>query len=244
MKNIPRIYINERIEIGRNIKISDDILHYLKKVMRTDACLIFNDGDEYNARLVPTLPPKSAISSGPGDSWFLIPVSKTNRPDPSNSLTLAFAPIKQARLEEMLSMATQMGVGKLQPVITDRTNEHHIKWDRIKKIIIESAEQSGRNSIPELLPTQKFCEFLQVTSLIFADERMAQTDTNVGAENFPPLRPATVLIGPEGGFSDAEFTALDAAGATGINLGRTILRAETAAVAALAQLLYRPLADT
>lgn len=236
MRNIPRIYLNENLEVGKSFPISKDIAHYLKDVMRTDKCLVFNNGEEFEAELVP-------------DSRFLVPTSKTGRPDPSNELTLAFAPIKQARLEEMLSMATQMGVARLQPVVTDRVNEHHVKWDRIRKIIIEAAEQSGRNSVPELMEPMEFDAFLEGTGdLVFADERLANPHPRVSSSltlarnSIPPRKrgrksPGTILIGPEGGFSEKEFAALDVAGAAGISLGKTILRAETAAVAAIAKIV-------
>ena len=221
MKNIPRIYIDEPLAGGKQVKLSDGALHYLQKVMRADKFLAFNGGKEFHADL-------SVIGS------------ETGRADPSNGLTLAFAPIKQARLEEMLSMATQMGVAKLQPVITDRVNEHHVKWDRIRKIIIEAAEQSGRNSVPLLAASRKFDEFLQMQkNLVFADERL--TDSGIIPDNFAQAQnfrnDTTILIGPEGGFSDKEFAALDKAVAVGIGLGKTILRAETAAVAAIAKIL-------
>jgi len=135
-------------------------------------------------------------------------------------------------------MATQMGVARLQPVIMDRVNEHHTNWPRLKKIIIEAAEQSGRNSVPRLCVPFTFNGFLQEAEpgkLFFADERFAHDAS-------APLIPRTVqedaiiLIGPEGGFSDKEFDALDKSGATGMGLGKTILRAETAAVVAIAKL--------
>ena len=141
----------------------------------------------------------------------------TEHKDPSNKIVFCFAPIKQSRMEEMLNSATQMGVAVLQPVITDRTTERFPKWGRIEKIITEAAEQSGRNSIPKLLTPIKFSE-LNKKDLIFADERATQinTDCKLKIEN------CTLLIGPEGGFSVAEFSALDAAGATKISLGKTI----------------------
>ncbi|MDR0741307.1 MAG: 16S rRNA (uracil(1498)-N(3))-methyltransferase [Rickettsiales bacterium] len=217
MKNIPRIYVDEKIEIGKHISISKETLHYLQKVMRTDNCIIFNNGEEFEANLIP-------------NPSFLIPVSPTGRIDPSNNLALAFAPVKKT--DDMLNMATQMGVAKLQPVITARTVARHINWKRIEKIIIEAAEQSGRNSVPELLPPIEFAD-LDKANLIFADERAAR-----GREfEKPPAVATVILIGPEGGFSDAEFDALDAAGAIGMSLGKTILRAEVAAVAALARTL-------
>jgi 16S rRNA (uracil1498-N3)-methyltransferase len=219
-KNIPRIFINENLEIGKQISASKEITHYLTRVMRTDECLVFNNGAEYVAKII---------------NNQLSVISLTEHPDPCNNITLCFAPIKKT--DDLINMATQMGVKKLQPVITDRTVAHHINWDRMRKIIIEAAEQSNRNSIPELLPPMKFSQMCNLQSakcnLIFGDERMAynQIDTNCTLR----FANCTLLIGPEGGFSDAEFAALDASNAIGVSLGKTILRAEVAAVALLAK---------
>lgn len=219
MKNIPRIFIDENLEIGKSVSVGKDISHYLSKVMRTDTCLIFNDGDEFNAKLS-------------DDLKSLIIFDKTNHIDPSNNITLCFAPIKKT--DELVNMATQMGVGVLQPVITARTVAHHINWDRMRKIMIEASEQSNRNSIPKLLEPIKFQD-LNKKDLIFADERCAY-DKNIDNSSFL-ISNSSLLIGPEGGFSDDEFSALDAAGAKSMSLGGTILRAETAVVAALAKIL-------
>jgi len=219
MKNIPRIYIDDPLAPGKPIKLSDEVLHYLKKVMRTDKFLVFNSGQEFHADL--------SVIGAP-----------TGRPDPSGNFTLAFAPIRQARLEEMLAMCTQLGVAKLQPIVTERTTQHHINWNRIKKIIIESSEQSGRNSIPELATPQKFDEFIKNKNLFFADERFANDSLSASCLMLPVQNDCVVLIGPEGGFSDTEFAALDNAGAIGISLGKTILRAETAAVVAITKLVH------
>lgn len=208
---------------GKSIPVNKDIMHYLTRVMRTDECLVFNDGMEYSAKV---------LNSG------LLILGLTDHPDPANDITFCFAPIKKT--DEMLNMATQMGVAVLQPVITDRTVAHHVNWARMQKIIIEASEQSNRNSVPKLLQPQKFGEFLKEQGagtrnrLVFADERFAHE--NKKPSSIIP-HPSSILVGPEGGFSDAEFAALDAAGAVGISLGRTILRAETAAVAALAKLI-------
>ncbi len=226
MKNVPRIYIDQKIKVGQQIPVPKETLHYLQKVMRTDRCLVFNDGVEYIANLIP-------------DSLKLIPDSATDRPDPSNDITFCFAPIKKT--DDMLNMVTQMGVAKLQPVITDRTVAHHVNWERMKKIIIEAAEQSNRNSIPELLPPVKFSDLMHNVQsakckLIFADERAAHgknmdDDCNLNFER------CALFVGPEGGFSDAEFATLDESGAVGISLGKTILRAEVAAVALVTKIL-------
>ena len=232
MQNLPRIFIDQTLEIGKAIPLTRDQTHYLTKVMRTDKCLVFNNGVEFMAQITP-------------DSALLNPTCATAHSDPSNNLTFAFAPIKQSRMEEMLNMATQMGAAKLQPVITARTTEKFPKWDRIRKIIIEAAEQSGRNNVPELLPAQKFAEFLERKKeegikVAFADERFAHTERKKEKgikENSVIPSTFCLLIGPEGGFSPQEFAALDESGAIGFSLGKTILRAETAAVAGLARIL-------
>ncbi len=236
MQNLPRIFINEKLEIGKQIPLSHDHAHYLTRVMRVSPgaddieFLIFNDGVEFGAKIVQDKSITYALCLVPSDHT-----------DPSNKIVFCFAPIKQSRMEEMLNAATQMGVAVLQPVITERTTERFPKWQRIEKIIIEASEQSGRNSIPKLLPPKKFNEFLKDAgrrmndeTLIFADERFAHTDKTISSIT---LHPSSIFIGPEGGFSVDEFTALDEAGAVGISLGKTILRAETAAVAALAKIM-------
>lgn len=220
MQNLPRIFINEKPEIGKQIPISKEQSHYLVKVMRANKCLVFNNGIEYQASII--------------DGKLKI-TGITEHTDPSNKIIFCFAPIKQSRMEEMLNAATQMGVAVLQPVITDRTTERFPKWGRIEKIIIEASEQSGRNSIPKLLPAIKFSE-LTKKDLIFADERFAHNKTNQNNRDLN-FANCTLLVGPEGGFSTAEFSALDDAGAIGISLGKTILRAETATVAALAKFI-------
>ena len=129
-------------------------------------------------------------------------------------------------------MATQMGVAVLQPVITERTVANHINWVRQQKIIIEAAEQSGRNSVPELKEPVKFMD-IDFDGLIVADERFAHGKEY---EKFSGVFDK-VLIGPEGGFSPKEFEKMDKAGVTGLALGKTILRAEVAAVVAISKVI-------
>lgn len=217
MKNIPRIFIDKNIESGTKIEINANISHYLTRVMRTNTCLIFHDGDEFNAELS-------------DDKKSLIVGNKTEHTDPVVDITLMFAPIK--RTDDLINMATQMGVRAFQPVITDRTNANHINWERMKKIAVEAAEQSNRNSVPNILAPIKFSD-IDLKNTVFADERAAygyKTNNRAGEIK-------SVLIGPEGGFSESEFTALDNAGAIGISLGKTILRAELAAAIAIAKVV-------
>ncbi len=216
MKNIPRIFAGSNLETGIQIPLSREIMHYLTRVMRTRQCLVFGGGNEYNA----------TISD---DDKGLIIGDKTSHVDPSNNITLMFSPIKHT--DDLINMATQMGVAKLLPVITARTVAHHINWERMRKIAVEASEQSNRNSVPEILPTVKFSD-LDLSNVVFADERAAY-----GKEMSNDFNTDKILIGPEGGFSDEEFSALDTSGARGISLGKTILRAETAAIVALSKII-------
>jgi len=215
MKNIPRIFIGNEIKSGNIIPVDKSVSHYLSHVMRRNDCLVFGGGSEYIAEL-----------NSDGKSLTIGP--KTEHTDPSGNIVLYFAPIK--RLDDMLNMATQMGVKTFVPVITERTVANHINWERMKKIVIEASEQSNRNSVPEIMSPIKFSE-LPFADLVFADERAAYgRDIPHEYKNVK-----NILVGPEGGFSDSEFETLDKNGARGISLGKTILRAELAAPIAISR---------
>ena len=217
MKNIPRIFVAENIASGIVIPVERSVSHYLTRVMRTTDCLVFGNGNEYSAVLS-------------DDGRVLTVGAQTAHPDPSNNIRLMFAPIK--RTDDLLNMATQIGVAEFLPVITARTNANHINWERMQKIVIEASEQSNRNSVPKILNPIKFSE-LDLSDVVFADERAAYgKELPSGAGDV-----TSILIGPEGGFSEEEFNALDAAGARGISLGKTILRAELAASIAIAKVV-------
>ncbi len=220
MQNIPRIFLDEFLETGKSVPVNKDTVHYLQRVMRRNDCLVFNNGVEYGAHL-----------DDAGKNMIID--EKTNHPDSANDLTLYFAPIK--RLDDLLNMATQMGVKKLQPVITNRTVANHINWERMRKIIIEASEQSNRNSIPELNSPVKFDD-LDFSKIIVADERAGH---GVDIENCKDITDSVygVFVGPEGGFSPDEFEKMDKANVRKISLGKTILRAEVAAVVAIAKVL-------
>lgn len=219
MQNVPRIYLNENLESGKSFPIDKDVVHYLRRVMRRDNCLVFNKGIEYTAILS-------------DDNKSIIIGEKTNRIDPSNDIVFYFAPIK--KIDEMLNMVTQMGVAVLQPVITERTVANHINWVRQKKIIVEASEQSNRNSIPELREPVKFDD-LDLNNLTVADERFAH---ELKLEN-KQIKSNRIFVGPEGGFSPKEFEKMDKAGVYGLSLGKTILRAEVAAVVAISKVLNK-----
>ena len=219
MQNVPRIYLDENLESGKTFPIDKDVVHYLRRVMRRDDCLAFNNGLEYNAILS-------------DDNKGIIIGEKTNHIDPSNDIIFYFAPIKKT--DELLNMVTQMGVAVLQPVITERTVAHHINWVRMKKIVVEASEQSNRNSVPELKAPVKFDE-LNFNNLIVADERFA----HIPDKEEKIIKSNRIFIGPEGGFAPKEFEKMDGAGVCPMSLGKTVLRAEVASVVAVAKVLNK-----
>ncbi|WP_332817161.1 16S rRNA (uracil(1498)-N(3))-methyltransferase [Sphingopyxis sp.] len=148
-------------------------------------------------------------------------------------LWLCFAPVKKARLDWIIEKATELGVARLQPVITERTIVERVKRERIEAQIIEACEQCGRTALPTLAEPVKLPQLLRDwpagRALLFADEAggapLAATDAPA---------PAAILTGPEGGFTERERAMLlDTPAVRRIALGPRILRAETAAIAAI-----------
>ena len=157
MKNIPRIFIGDDVQNGMIIPLTRETAHYLTHVMRCRNAIVFGGGNEFHATL--------------DDAGKNIIIGEnTGRADPSGDVTLYFAPIK--RTDDLINMATQLGVKKLVPVITEHTNAPHINWERMRKIAIEAAEQSNRNSVPEIAAPIKFAD-LDLSKIAFADERAA-----------------------------------------------------------------------
>lgn len=160
--------------------------------------------------------------------------SQTPRPD----LDYVFAPLKHARLDYMVQKAVEMGAGRLVPVMTRRTQASRVNTERMRANVIEAAEQCGILNLPEVLEPMPLARWLDglepARRLVFCDEAAPESDP------LAPLRaaihdPLAVLIGPEGGFDDTERRLLAARpGAITLSLGPRILRADTAAVAALA----------
>jgi len=217
MQNTPRIYIDQNIDTGNIVNIAKETAHYLHHVMRRTDCLVFNNGKEYKAELT-------------SDDKNIVVKEKTGHEDPSNNVILFFAPIK--RTDELLNMVTQLGVCAFQPVITDRTVANHINWPRMQKILIEASEQSNRNSVPKLLEPIKFDD-VDFSDVIIADERFAHEQKSSDSV----CKTNKVFIGPEGGFSQKEFDKMDSLHVQGIDLGKTILRAEVAGVVAVSKVL-------
>jgi 16S rRNA (uracil1498-N3)-methyltransferase len=166
---------------------------------------------------------------------MLLSVVEATRPQEAvPDLWLAFAPIKKGRVDWLVEKAVELGVARLLPVITQRTIVDRLNLERLNAHIVEAAEQCGRTALAQIEQPAKLGEFLrsldQKRTLYFADE----TGGGQPATGFAS-GPAVILIGPEGGFTPEEGAAILAMpNARAISLGPRILRAETAALAAVA----------
>ncbi|RMF11730.1 MAG: 16S rRNA (uracil(1498)-N(3))-methyltransferase [Alphaproteobacteria bacterium] len=233
-----RLFVKNPLTADQDFLLEPGQVHYLQHVMRRkpgDMVALFNGRDgEWSAR-IEDLAKKQAR---------LRPVVQIRSQEPAADLWLLFAPVKRARLDFIVEKATELGVGVLAPVFTRFTNAERVKESRMEAISVEAAEQSGRLTVPEVRPPQKLENLLNewdpARTLIFCDE---------GGE-VPPIahvladlmhQPAAVLIGPEGGFHRDERMRLKASAfVRAVSLGPRILRADTAAIAALA--LFQALA--
>lgn len=166
---------------------------------------------------------------------------QTRPPDRPGRITLAFAPLKSARLDYLVQKAVEMGAARLAPVLTRRTQMRGLKPEKLRAWAIEAAEQCGILSLPEIAPEMTLDAFLDLQAtdraLIFCDEDAPISDPVAALRQVDPAGPLTLLIGPEGGFDESERLRLLARkNVIRLSLGPRILRADTAAVAGLAAL--------
>jgi len=227
-----RLYVENDLQSGSQIEVASQAAHYLTHVLRLrdgDEILAFNGRDgEWKSRLKPE--GKKRL--------FLEPFEPTRPQPPASGLIYCFAPLKQGRLDYMVQKAVEMGAGVLQPVLTQHTQVPKLGTDRIKANAIEAAEQCGVLSLPECREAIRFDRLIdqwdQTWRLIFCDEGHESDDPLTILQGITP-GPVALLIGPEGGFSESERQTLRKLPfVTAIPLGPRILRADTAAVAAIA----------
>lgn len=209
--------------------------HYLMKVLRLEAGAllpVFNGVDgEWLAQLQPR--------GKKGCDLLILELLRPQTGGPS--VHYLFAPLKKARQDYMVQKATEMGVESLQPVLTRRTNVVRLKEERMKANIVEAAEQCGILRLPQLRPAVKLAQLLKEwptgVPLVFCDEAAQNLSPIESLSKLSPEAPLGLLIGPEGGFDDAERQTLqDLPFVHSLSLGPRIMRADTAAVAALALL--------
>ncbi len=228
-----RVYVDMPLHSALDIEASADQVNYLVNVLRLkqgDTTLLFNGIDgEWLAKITEATRKKCVLT-----------LEKQVRPQPQKTeLWYAFAPIKSARLDYMVQKAVEMGASRLIPVLTQRTQGTRLKLERIRANVIEAAEQCGILCLAEveqevkLEPFLQRCEALKTVSIIFCDENSAVNNPLSAVKQALGTIPC-VLIGPEGGFNEAErITIIKVPNTISISLGPRILRADTAAVAAL-----------
>ena len=227
-----RLYVSELLGDSKSIAATPEQFNYLANVLRMGEgaeILLYNGRDgEWKARL--NFPAKKKL--------ILTPVEQTRVQPPHPDLVFLFAPLKVGRLDYLVQKAVEMGAGTIQPVLTQHTQVQKIGIDRLQANVIEASEQCGILSVPVVHAPVKLETLLagwdSSRRVIYCDEDAA-TNNPVGKLGAIRERHLAVLIGPEGGFSDSERAMLRALPhVTPIPLGPRILRADTAAVAALA----------
>lgn len=228
-KSAPRLFVEHPLALGATVVIEGNPAHYLARVMRVAAgdavVLCDNITGEYAARV--TDADKRDVT---------LEVAEHMRPrEDVPDVWLCPALLKKDRFDLVLEKATELGAARIQPVITRRCVADKLNLERARSITTEAAEQCARTALPELSEPAKLDALLrdwpEDRRLFFADEEGggAAADEFVYHEG-----PAAILIGPEGGFDDAERAAIRAhPAARPVSLGPRILRGETAAIAAL-----------
>jgi 16S rRNA (uracil1498-N3)-methyltransferase len=227
-----RLFVEEDLGEGAVVAATPAQANYLRNVLRLapgDAVLLFN-GRHGEWRALVTEAGKRATA--------LRLVERVRAQEPGPDVDYLFAPLKRARLDYMVQKATEMGVARLRPVLTRRTVAERVNLERMRANAIEAAEQCGILRIPEVTEPQKLEHAIagwdRARALVFCDEGSDHVDLLAALARIEP-GPVAVLIGPEGGFDDEERELLSSQPfVTRIALGQRILRADTAAVAALA----------
>jgi 16S rRNA (uracil1498-N3)-methyltransferase len=229
----PRLYVDAPLGSGAEVALDRDAANHLCNVLRLtrgDAVLLFNGRDgEWRGTLAEA-----------GKRAALVRAEERLRPQPpANDLHYLFAPLKHARLDYVVQKAVELGASRLQPVLTRHTQVTRVNLERMQANVIEAAQQCGVLAVPDVAAPIKLDDAIADAArlLVFCDEDAEIADPvaalrAAAKDGVPPL---AVLIGPEGGFAEEERALLlRRANSVRLALGPRILRADTAAVAALA----------
>ena len=227
-----RLFVDQSIVSGAVVELSEKQSHYLANVMRCqkgDILQCFNASDgEFSCRIEVIDKKKTRLKAE----------ENIRRPKAEADIWLLFAPLKKDKTDFVIEKSVELGVSKIVPVITRYTNAEKIKTERFFAQAVEAAEQCGRLSVPVVSEAMEINKLLDSWNservLFFLDERRQGASV---AEIFALTKgvPAAVLIGPEGGFDEAEAQYLNKCSfVKNVSLGPRILRAETAALSALA----------
>ena len=231
MSNLPRLYVTDNLAPGSTFEANANQSNYLLRVLRLEQdapVLVFNGADgEWAATLIIK-----------GKSAHLTCEKQTRTQVFGPDLELAFSPLKKARTDFVIEKATELGARTISPVLTQFTQSQNVRTDRFRSLAIEAAEQTERLDLPTIHEAKKLTDFLAKhppkRPLFFCDESGKGEGLKQSLSAMKP-GPSTILIGPEGGFSEQERKMLrNIPAIRPVTLGPRILRGETAAVAALA----------
>lgn len=227
-RSLPRLFVHKPLAQWIEIEVDGAQAHYLANVLRLKegAELLVFDGDsgEWLARIVLVRKGRLKLSVE----------RKTREPEIIPDVWLAFAPVKRQATDWIIEKATELGAARLIPVMTQRTVAERVKLERLEAIAIEAAEQCGRTRLPHIEQPMSLTHLVEhrdaSRTVYFADEGGGEW----APDAFTP-GPCMILTGPEGGFTETERDAIRSApNSIAVSLGPRILRAETAALAALA----------
>ena len=233
MSNV-RLFFSESLSLNLSSKLNKSQSHYLTKVMRVkveEFFSLFNQSGEWKAKI-------NEISKGIVEFTVLKKLREKNN---EKDIWLAFSPIKSNFFNFMIQKATELGVTKFIPIITDRTIVRKINYERIEKIIIEASEQSNRIKVPKVEKVKNLNSFLEENNnkinIIFGDlnTKNQNLDSKIKKED----KPICIIIGPEGDFTESEREKiLNFKSVQSLKINNNILRTETAAISALSIVNY------
>ncbi|RAK56780.1 16S rRNA (uracil(1498)-N(3))-methyltransferase [Phenylobacterium deserti] len=226
-----RLFTPQDLIAGAELQLDEGQSRYLGAVMRAEAgdeLRVFNGRDGEWRALVAKVGKRAVTLQ-------IVDPARVQSQGPDVDLLIAL--VKRGPLETIVEKAAELGVRRIRPVITERTNADHTRVDRLRAIAVEASEQTGRLDVPEVLEPAKLDKLLDAWDegrrIMFCDEAGDAQPAAVVLADQPPA-PWAVLVGPEGGFSPRErevLRSLDSAVA--VSLGPRILRADTAAISAL-----------
>ena len=228
----PRLYVEMDLAADRQVTLEREQSHYLLSVMRckTGATVrLFNGRDgEWRGQLLESSRKQAEVAIR----------EQIRAQAPLGRISWLFAPLKQARLDYMVQKAVELGVASMQPVLTQHTVVQRFNLDRMQANAIEAAEQCHLLAIPAILPEMKLEKALSAlpedSTLVFCDEGAERSSPLDALKTVPKQGSVVVLIGPEGGLSEKERQMILALPRViRLSLGPRIMRADTAAVAAL-----------
>ena len=230
MSNI-RLFFKESLSLNLNSTLDKSQSYYLLKVMRINigkTFSLFNQSGEWEAKV---------DNINKGNVEFTI-IKKIRSAESKKEICLAFAPIKLNYLNLMIQKATELGITKFIPILTDRTIVRKLNYKRINKIIIEASEQSNRLNVPEFHEIIKFDEFIKEykkAKIIFGD--INSDNSNLSLKNSDSI---CILVGPEGDFTVEERNKiLKLENITSLKVNENILRSETAALSMISIISFK-----